>query len=242
MAYAVPNQSKVLADFLWRRLDQPGHDCCRLFRHSDGWKLQGMAVFRESGQSCNFAYEVSVDSTWTTLSAGIAGFRGRKAVDMRIRRTAAGQWRVGSELQHAVANCVDIDLGFTPATNMLAVRRLSLVIGARAEAPAAWLALPSMKLRVLPQIYLRSAKFEYDYEAPTVGYKSRLQVSKSAPWCGIRACSSLPRSGRRHDAQPINEADSQTASPFACRLSPTLGVINPVTIGAASMKVRLCAL
>ena len=178
MASANPNQSKVVAEFFWRRLDQPGHDCCRLFRLSDGWRLQGMAVFRDSGHSCNFQYDVSVDSTWKTLSARVAGFRGRRAVDMRIRRAAAGQWHVGPELQHAVAGCVDVDLGFTPATNMLAVRRLSLGIGQKAEAPAAWLALPSMKLRVLPQTYLRSTKFEYDYEAPTVGYKGRLQVSR----------------------------------------------------------------
>lgn len=136
-----------------------------------------MAVFRESGQSCNFAYEVSVDPTWKTLSARIAGFRGRKEVDMQVRRTPAGQWRVGSELQNAVAGCVDIDLGFTPATNILAVRRLGLGIGESAEAPAAWLALPSTKLRVLPQSYRRVAKFEYDYEAPTVAYKGRLLVS-----------------------------------------------------------------
>ena len=96
---------------------------------------------------------------------------------MRVRRTADGQWRVGTEIQHAVADCVDIDLGFTPATNMLAIRRLGLAIGERAEAPAAWLALPSMKLRVLPQTYHRSAKLEYDYEAPTFGYMGRLHVS-----------------------------------------------------------------
>lgn len=96
---------------------------------------------------------------------------------MRVRRTANSQWRVGTDIQHAVAGCVDIDLGFSPATNILALRRLSLGIGEQAEAPAAWLALPSMKLRVLPQTYLRSTKFQYEYEASTVGYKGQLQVS-----------------------------------------------------------------
>jgi hypothetical protein len=175
---SIPEQTKLVADFLWRRLDQPGHDCCRLFRRPEGWKLQGMTVFRESGRSCSFSYEVLVDSAWKTSSARIAGFRGRKQVDVRIRRTAAGQWRVGSELQHGVAGCVDVDLGFTPATNMLAVRRLGLGIGERAEAPAAWLALPGLKLRLLPQTYVRAARFEYDYEAPSVGYKGRLLVSR----------------------------------------------------------------
>ena len=96
---------------------------------------------------------------------------------MRVRRTAAGEWRVGATVQRAVAGCVDLDLGFTPATNLLTIRRLGLVVGEKAEAPAAWLALPSTKLRVLPQTYLRSTKLGYDYEAPTVGYKGRLLVS-----------------------------------------------------------------
>ena len=77
-----------------------------------------------------------------------------------------------------MASCENIDLGFTPATNLLAIRRLNLSVGERGEAPAAWLASASMKLRVLPQSYTRVAKFEYDYEAPTLGYKGRLQVSK----------------------------------------------------------------
>ena len=177
MASVTRDQPKLVASFFWRRLDQPGHDCCRLFELSAGWMLRGMAVFREPGQPCNFAYEVLVDSTWKTRSARITGFRGKKEIDTQVRRAADGQWHVGTEIQRAVASCVDIDLGFTPATDMLAVRRLRLGIGEQAETPAAWLALPSMRLRVLPQTYLRSTKIGYDYKAPTVGYKGRLQIS-----------------------------------------------------------------
>ena len=175
---ASSGRQELVAASFWRRLDQPGHDCCRLFRLPGGWKLRGMAVFVESGQPCNFAYEVLADSQWQTKSARLAGFRGKREIDMRIRRTKDGNWRVGTEIQHAVAGCLDIDLGFTPATNLLAVRRLNLVIGEQAEVPAAWLALPGLKLKVLPQTYLRSTKLEYEYEAPSVGYKGRLRVSK----------------------------------------------------------------
>lgn len=178
MLPASSSQPKLIAASFWRRLDQPGHDCCRLFRFPSGWKLHGMAVFVESGQPCNLAYEVVVDSQWKTRSARLTGFRGKREIDMRIRRTKGGNWRVGTEIQHAVADCVDIDLGFTPATNLLAIRRLNLAVGEQAEAPAAWLALPSLKLKVLPQTYLRSTKVEYEYEAPSVGYKGRLRVSK----------------------------------------------------------------
>jgi uncharacterized protein len=137
-----------------------------------------MAVFLEDGHACNFAYEVVVDSTWRTRSARITGFHGKKDIDMRVHRTADSRWRVGTEAQPEVADCVDIDLGFTPATNMLAIRRLGLDVGEQADAPAAWLTLPSQKLSLLPQTYLRLNKTEYDYEARTVGYKGKLRVSK----------------------------------------------------------------
>lgn len=177
-AQASPGQIKLVATFFWRRLDQPGHDCCRLFRLGNGWNLRGMAVFRESGHPCNVAYEVLIDPQWKTRSARLTGFHGQREIDLCIRRMTDGSWRVGLETQHAVAHCVDIDLGFTPATNLLAIRRLKLSVGEQAEAPAAWLALPSLKLSVLPQTYLRSTKLEYEYEAPSVGYKGRLRVSK----------------------------------------------------------------
>ena len=175
---ASSGQAKLVAVFFWRRVDQPGHDCCRLFRLSNGWALRGMAVFGEAGDPCNFAYEVVIDSRWITRSARLTGFQGKKEIDMRIRRTTNGSWRVGTEPQHAVANCFDIDLGFTPATNLLAIRRLQLSVGEQAEAPAAWLALPGLTLSVLPQTYRRLTKLEYEYEAPSLGYKGRLRVSK----------------------------------------------------------------
>jgi uncharacterized protein len=177
-AFVTGEENKLVATFFWRRLDQPGHDCCRLLQLPAGWKLQGMTVFREGGQPCSFAYEVSVDSRWKTRSARIMGFRGKREIGVHVRRTADGQWRIGTLVQRAVAGCTDIDLGFTPATNMLAIRRLKLRIGEQAEAPAAWLSLPSMKLRVLPQTYLRSTQLGYHYEAPTFGYNGRLHVSR----------------------------------------------------------------
>src|SRR5207244_2474062 len=38
-----------VAAILWRRLDTPGHDACRLERSDAGWELDGTAVFREDG-------------------------------------------------------------------------------------------------------------------------------------------------------------------------------------------------
>jgi uncharacterized protein len=74
-------------------------------------------------------------------------------------------------------SCIDVDLGFTPATNLIAIRRLSLKVGESAEAPAAYLEFPRMRWVKLPQSYRRISRGAYEYESPTVGYAGTLEVS-----------------------------------------------------------------
>ncbi len=77
-------------------------------------------------------------------------------------RPWALRWQVNGVSKKSVRGCVDVDLGFTPATNMIALRRLSLKVGQRAEAPAAYLQFPEMRLVMLPQTYLRIGRTEYE--------------------------------------------------------------------------------
>ena len=90
-------------------------------------------------------------------------------------RTLGAQWPDQPE----AAGCIDVDLSFTPATNLIAIRRLALDIGHASEAPAAWLHFPELTLERLEQRYHRVALDTYDYQAPGVGYAASLRVSDS---------------------------------------------------------------
>ena len=169
---------KPSAAFFWRKLDHPGYDSCRLFQLTNGWRLSGVAVFWGGRYPCHFHYEVVTDSAWRTRRAGVNGYLGNRAINMRIN-AAGNRWKVNSELQDNIAGCLDVDLGFTPATNLIAIRRLSLKVGQYAEAPAAYLAFPTMHFVKLAQTYYRTGRNEYEYEAPTVGYAGTLQVTSS---------------------------------------------------------------
>jgi len=168
-----------VAMFFWKKLDHPGHDSCRLLKLPNGWRLSGAAVFWDNDQPCHFHYEVSADPAWRTRNARISGYLGKKAIDLRIRSFGTGHWQVNGIHKKGVVGCVDIDLGFTPATNLIVLRRLSLKVGQRAEAPAAYLQFPEMRLVRLPQSYQRISRMEYKYEAPSVGYVGTLHVLPS---------------------------------------------------------------
>jgi hypothetical protein len=134
-------------------------------------------VFREARRACHLQYEVIADAGFRSKSASVVGYFGKKAVEIRIRSSGPGRWRVNGTPNVDLAGCLDVDLGFTPSTNLLALRRLALRVGEHAEAPAAYLEFPRLRFTTLPQRYERVGRAQYRYEAPTVGYAGILKVS-----------------------------------------------------------------
>jgi uncharacterized protein len=168
---------KPSAVFLWRKVDHPGHDSCRLFKLANGWRLSGAAIFWDNGKPCHLLYAIWTDKAWRTKNTKVSGYIGKRTVDIRITSALSGGWRVNGVLSARVTGCLDVDLGFTPATNLTVLRRLALKIGQRADAPAAYLQFPELRLVKLPQSYQRIGRTEYEYDAPTVGYSGKLKVS-----------------------------------------------------------------
>ncbi|MGX5840151.1 putative glycolipid-binding domain-containing protein [Mesorhizobium sp. ArgA1] len=165
------------ASILWRRLDVEGHDACLLSRAEGGYGLKGQAIFVQEGQPCCLAYQVTCDASWQTKSARVDGFLGQRALRYAIERAADGRWTLNGEIQLDVAGLVDVDLGFTPASNLLAIRRFDLGVGQATPAPAAYLTFPELRLTRLEQSYKRLDKVRYAYAAPLFGYDDTLKVS-----------------------------------------------------------------
>ena len=161
---------------LWTRLGAPGHDACQLVRTGDGGLLSGSAVFAHESLPTCLHYSVLCDSGWRTIEGRVSGWSGPHAVTARITRAANGLWTMNGHSNDSLTDCRDLDFGFTPATNVLQLRRLALQIGERADVPVAWFDLRG-ELQRLPQTYERLSTNKYRYEAPTVGYKGELEVN-----------------------------------------------------------------
>lgn len=164
---------------LWRRLDTPGHDGCRLEQHDKGWRLEGAATFHHERVPAALAYHVVCDATWSTQNGRVTGWLGDQTIDLAVERTPDGVWTLNGAALPALDDCVDLDLGFTPATNLLPIRRLALAAGEAADAPAAWLDLATRTLDRLPQRYERRGSTDYWYEASSVGYAALLEFTSA---------------------------------------------------------------
>lgn len=150
---------------LWQRLDQPGHEFARLAREDEGWLLAGTAVFLDEGTPCRLDYAVRCDARWRTVAVDVSGRVGVREVHWRATVDSAGRWCVDGAACEALAGCVDIDLGFSPATNLLPIRRLGLAVGAAAPVRAAWLRFPSFAFEPLEQVYTRLDERRWRYES-----------------------------------------------------------------------------
>lgn len=170
---------QTVASILWRRLDAPGHDACRLQRNASAWQLDGAAVFRlEHGRIGQLQYRVQCDLHWHTQWGTVRGWLGGGTVDLAIARDARGHWTLNGRPVADVSHCIDLDLGFTPATNLLQLRRLRLAVGEGADAPAAWVDLDGGgTLSELMQHYARTADDAYAYQAKRFGYSATLYAT-----------------------------------------------------------------
>lgn len=168
--------STAVRTLLWRRLDQPGHDSARLVFHEPFWQLGGMAVFLNEGEPCRLEYAVVCDAAWHTRHAWVAGWVGARRVRLDVLVTADRRWQVDGRGSTDLDGCMDVDLAFTPSTNLLPIRRLALAPGQSAAARAAWLSFPGLTFEPLDQVYRRTGPETYRYETDGGAFVADLQV------------------------------------------------------------------
>ena len=168
-----------MESILWRSIVFPGHEACRLVSPEAGWQLEGTAVFSHEGQVCRLNYQVLCDPAWHTVAAKVEGWLGSEMIDIQVKTDRKGDWWLNDAEQPDVMGCTDIDLNFSPSTNLLPIRRLGLAIGQAAEVKAAWLRFPDFRLEPLPQVYRRLDETTYRYESAGGRFVADLQVDAS---------------------------------------------------------------
>ncbi len=194
MLMTLNRNRSVFDSIVWHGLLLPGHEACRLFQENSGWQLEGSAVFSHDQLPCRLDYQISCDVEWRTLSAHIKGWRGKDAKDIQIEIDSSRHWHMNGVDQTQVSGCVDLDLNFSPSTNLLPIRRLNLGVGESTDLKTAWLRFPRFTLEPLSQQYLRLDEFTYRYQSAGGKFVADLKVNSSGlvvDYPGIWQCESI---------------------------------------------------
>ena len=162
----------------WRRLDVPGREAATITRTPSGWRLAGELDVEDAGVAATLRYSIECDPAWRTRSAVIEGEANGSPVRFALAADGAGGWTRDGVAMPQLAGALDVDLGFTPATNTLPIRRLGLAVGASAPVRSAWLRFPELRLEPLDQTYTREADRTFRYHALVDGqpFIARLDV------------------------------------------------------------------
>jgi hypothetical protein len=170
----------------WRRLDVPGHERVHIEQTLDGWRLTGHLRAHEGGMHMQLDYIIDCDYRWCTRSAVVTGASAGGPVRLAFTADGMGAWTLNRTPLPLVEGALDIDLGFTPATNLLPIRRLDLDVGQRANVLTAWLRSPELRVEPLGQSYHRESARVFRYNALIDGQPFRARLDTDEFGCVAR--------------------------------------------------------
>jgi hypothetical protein len=166
---------RVEETILWERSAEPGHESARLRWSGGEIFLEGSAVFDHEGAPCRLEYVVVTDERFHTRRGAVEGWLGERSLSIEVA-ASGGRWTLGGRECAEVEGAVDLDLNFSPSTNLLPIRRLALEVGREAPVRSAWLRFPSFDLKPLQQTYRRVSESRYFYRSEG-GFEAELEVS-----------------------------------------------------------------
>jgi uncharacterized protein len=164
----------------WRRLDVPGREEARIQQTSGGWRLTGQLEAEEASVHAELRYVIECDPDWRTRSTVVTGSASGDPIRLELAADGNGNWTLNGAPLPLVEGALDIDLGFTPATNLLPIRRLDLAVGERAEVRTAWVRFPELRIEALEQSYQRETARVFRYDALVDGerFQARLDTDE----------------------------------------------------------------
>jgi hypothetical protein len=187
-------RSRLLREVIWRRVDVAGIEYFRLWASAAGPRLTGTVILADAGAPLRLKYAVACSPDWTSRGVHIALTRGATTRHLKITAGEDQRWwqsveevpRGGDDGRRrscpveipAVAGCRDLDLAFTPATNILPLRRLALAPGESRDLTAAWIRFPGLSVEPLAQRYTRLDEHRLRYESRDGSFTAELEIDE----------------------------------------------------------------
>lgn len=155
----------------WRHQDaRSGFETVFFEPRDRGWRIAGCTSAVEDDEPWFVEYAIDLDDTWRTRTARVDGRSSAGTSSTLLESDGAGHWRVDGRDAPHLDGCLDVDLESSAMTNAFPLHRMGLEVGARSEAPAAYVRAVGLAVERLGQTYERTADQgsgqSYDYTAP----------------------------------------------------------------------------
>lgn len=168
--------SSPIRRVIWRRvMDDNSFEDCTVSAGEDGFLIDGHLIVAQDGLPLSAHYQISCGPDWTAQRVTIEQSFDGTLRSLELKRSDGG-WMIDGLRDARLDGCVEPDLGLTPSTNALAIRRLNLAIGQSAEINAAWVKFPALTVEPSLQRYERRGDVDYRYVNVASGFAAALTV------------------------------------------------------------------
>ncbi|UXU90648.1 putative glycolipid-binding domain-containing protein [Burkholderia sp. S-53] len=150
---------------------------CRLAETRTGIDLSGSVSGAIDGTPFRIDYAIACGADWLTRSARVTRRIGTLPPQQLDIACDGARWTIDDVDAPALAGATDIDLGFSPSTNTLPIRRLALAVGESAVIHTTWLRFPDFAVVRGEQRYTRTAPRVYRYESGT--YAADIEIDEA---------------------------------------------------------------
>lgn len=144
-----------MASILWRSALLNSTEYCEVAPTSGGHRIRGVVLVPIQDRAATVRYSVEVDERWRSRVVEVTTTPGGRSRRVELSGDGQAHWRVNAAPAPSLDGCIDVDLGFTPATNTLPIRRLDLDVGETAVITAAWVRFPEFNVEAAEQSYER---------------------------------------------------------------------------------------
>jgi len=164
---------------VWRRTDDKSIEYCTVDTRSAHVRISGRVIAAHERRPLEITYAIRCADDWTAQTIEIEQTRDGETRRLHLARAGDG-WLVDGAAEPRLAGCHEVDIGLTPSTNALAIRRLGLVIGACGNLTAAWVRLPVLAVEPSHQRYERLGQYDYRYANLDSGFTAIVTVDDLA--------------------------------------------------------------
>jgi hypothetical protein len=139
---------------LWHGVDPFSAEMLRFERSSGGWQMRGVVLVELPLGATEVRYELRTDGEWRSRHLRVEMSGGHEAT-LDMTSDGLGAWTIAGEHLPSVDGCIDIDLGVSPSTNTLPIRRLDPAVGEIVTTTVAWIRFPELTVQPDEQTYER---------------------------------------------------------------------------------------